>query len=81
MDPNRYFEEHWREIEPERLDRYERMFAWRPEQEALIAPARIQAGQTVLEAGTRDASTSGPACWRSSWPTGWAPRATFMAST
>ena len=52
MDPNRYFEEHWREIEPERLDRYERMFAWRPEQEALIAPARIQAGQTVLDFGS-----------------------------
>jgi cyclopropane fatty-acyl-phospholipid synthase-like methyltransferase len=52
MDPNRYFEEHWREIEPERLDRYELMFTWRPEQEALIAPARIQAGQTVLDLGS-----------------------------
>jgi len=52
MDPDRYFEEHWREIETERLDRYELMFAWRPEQEALIAPARIQAGQTVLDFGS-----------------------------
>jgi ubiquinone/menaquinone biosynthesis C-methylase UbiE len=52
MDPNRYFEEHWREIEPERLERYELMFTWRPEHEALIAPAHIQAGQTVLDFGS-----------------------------
>jgi ubiquinone/menaquinone biosynthesis C-methylase UbiE len=52
MDPNRYFEEHWREIGSDRLDRYELMFAWRPEHEALIAPARIQAGQTILDFGS-----------------------------
>ncbi|MDJ0866105.1 MAG: hypothetical protein QNK03_08355 [Myxococcota bacterium] len=39
MDPSRCFEEHWREIDPERLDRYELMFSWRPEHDALIAPA------------------------------------------
>lgn len=52
VDPSRYFEEHWREIEPERLDRYELMFTWRPEQDVLIAPAGIQAGQTVLDFGS-----------------------------
>jgi ubiquinone/menaquinone biosynthesis C-methylase UbiE len=52
MDPCRYFQDHWREIEPERLERYELMFAWRPEQEALLAPARIQEGQTVLDFGS-----------------------------
>jgi len=52
MDPSHYFTEHWREIEPERLERYELMFAWRPEHEALIAPARIAAGQTVLDFGS-----------------------------
>jgi ubiquinone/menaquinone biosynthesis C-methylase UbiE len=52
MDLSRYFREHWREIEPERLERYELMFAWRPEQEALIAPARVQPGQTVLDLGS-----------------------------
>ncbi len=52
MDPSRYFQDHWREIEPERLERYELMFAWRPEQEALLAPARIQEGQTVLDFGS-----------------------------
>ncbi len=52
MDLDRYFEDHWREIEPERLDRYELIFAWRPEQEALIAPARVGEGQTVLDFGS-----------------------------
>jgi ubiquinone/menaquinone biosynthesis C-methylase UbiE len=51
MDLSPYFREHWCEIEPERLERYELMFAWRPEQEALIAPARLQEGQTVLDFG------------------------------
>jgi ubiquinone/menaquinone biosynthesis C-methylase UbiE len=52
MDPSRYFHDHWREIEPERLDRYELIFAWRPEQEALLAPAGIREGQTVLDFGS-----------------------------
>jgi ubiquinone/menaquinone biosynthesis C-methylase UbiE len=52
MDPSRYFQNHWREIEPERLERYELMFAWRPEQEALLAPAGIQEGQTLLDFGS-----------------------------
>jgi ubiquinone/menaquinone biosynthesis C-methylase UbiE len=52
MDRSRYFRDHWREIEPERLERYELMFAWRPEQEELIAPARIREGQTVLDFGS-----------------------------
>ena len=52
MDLSRYFQDHWCEIEPERLERYELLFAWRPEQEALIAPAQIQEGQTVLDFGS-----------------------------
>jgi ubiquinone/menaquinone biosynthesis C-methylase UbiE len=52
MDPTRYFEDHWREIDSERLDRYELMLAWRPEHDVLIAPARIEAGQTVLDFGS-----------------------------
>ncbi len=52
MDLSRYFHDHWREIEPERLEGYELLFAWRPEQEALIAPARIAEGQTVLDFGS-----------------------------
>jgi ubiquinone/menaquinone biosynthesis C-methylase UbiE len=52
MDPSRYFRDHWCEIEPERFERYELMFAWRPEQEALLAPARIREGQTLLDFGS-----------------------------
>jgi ubiquinone/menaquinone biosynthesis C-methylase UbiE len=52
MDLSRYFRDHWTEIEPERLERYELMFDWRPEQEALIAPADIREGHTVLDLGS-----------------------------
>ncbi|MDJ0847248.1 MAG: methyltransferase domain-containing protein [Myxococcota bacterium] len=51
MDLSHYFQDHWREIEPERLERYELIFTWRPEQEVLIAPARVGEGQTVLDFG------------------------------
>ncbi len=46
-----FFSDHWRDIEDERIARYEQMFTWRPEQEALIAPAGIEAGHRVLDFG------------------------------
>ena len=33
--------DHWIEVEPERMERYEAMFQWREFHEALIAPAEI----------------------------------------
>jgi arsenite methyltransferase len=50
-DISTFFTDHWRDIEDERVARYEQMFVWRPEQDALIAPAGVAAGQHVLDFG------------------------------
>jgi arsenite methyltransferase len=49
--PETYYRDHWVTIEPDRLDAYEQMFRWRPEMDALIAPAEVAAGQSVLDFG------------------------------
>ncbi len=46
-----YFQDHWAEVEPERMARYEAMFQWRESHEALIAPAGIAAAQTIVDYG------------------------------
>ena len=45
------FAPHWVDIEPERLARYEKMYAWSAAAEAFYAPARIAAGQVVADFG------------------------------
>jgi arsenite methyltransferase len=47
-----FYQNHWLEIEDERLERYERMFEWRPEQSGLLEPAGIQEGLRVLDFGS-----------------------------
>lgn len=49
---DKFYRNHWLEIEEERLDRYERMFEWRPDQSALLEPANIQPGHKVLDFGS-----------------------------
>jgi ubiquinone/menaquinone biosynthesis C-methylase UbiE len=51
MSEQTYYRDHWLEVEPERLEAYERLFAWRPEMAPLLAPAALDAGQTVLDYG------------------------------
>ena len=46
-----YFTDHWREIEEERLERYEQLFVWNDAQRVLLAPADLQLGQRVLDVG------------------------------
>jgi len=46
-----YYRDHWVNIEPERMSRYEAMFQWRDGQEVLIAPAGVSTGQTVVDYG------------------------------
>ncbi len=46
-----YYKEHWREIEPERLQRYERMFVWRPEMEGILDRMDLRAGMRALDFG------------------------------
>jgi len=49
---DKFFQDHWLKIEDERLERYERMFEWRPDQSALLEPADIQPGHRVLDFGS-----------------------------
>ena len=46
-----YYQDHWATVEPERMARYENMFQWRQSHEALISPAKIAAGQIVVDYG------------------------------
>lgn len=38
-------------VEPERLDAYEQMFEWRPQFAPLLEPAKLEAGQRVVDWG------------------------------
>ena len=51
MDIDTFFTDHWREIEEERIARYEQMFVWHDAQRALVAPAEIDAAHRVLDLG------------------------------
>jgi ubiquinone/menaquinone biosynthesis C-methylase UbiE len=51
MDDATYYKDHWVEIEPERLDAYEQMFEWRPQNAPLLEPAELAPGQVVVDYG------------------------------
>ncbi len=51
MNLDTFYTDHWREIEDERVARYEEMFVWHDAQRALLAPADIEAGHRVLDVG------------------------------
>jgi ubiquinone/menaquinone biosynthesis C-methylase UbiE len=51
MNTDTFFTDHWKQIEPERIARYEQMFAWRTEQMRLLEPAAIATGHRVLDYG------------------------------
>ena len=51
MTENTFYRDHWREIDDERVDRYERMFVWREGHAALLAPLDLQPGSRVLDYG------------------------------
>jgi ubiquinone/menaquinone biosynthesis C-methylase UbiE len=46
-----YYQDHWAEVDSERMARYEAMFQWRDGHEALIAPAEVAPGQVVVDYG------------------------------
>ena len=52
MPTDTYYTDHWRQIEDERIARYERMFEWHDGHAALLAPAELAAGQRVLDFGS-----------------------------
>ena len=51
MDEATYYRDHWVEIDPERLDAYEQMFEWRPQNAPLLEPAELAPGQVVVDYG------------------------------
>lgn len=51
MNSDTYYRDHWVEIEPERLEAYEQMFEWRPQNAPLLEPAQLAPGQTVVDYG------------------------------
>ena len=51
MTENRFFTEHWRQIDDERVERYERMFVWRESHVTLLAPLNLRKGSRVLDYG------------------------------
>jgi ubiquinone/menaquinone biosynthesis C-methylase UbiE len=51
MAGNAFYKEHWVNIEPERLDRYQQMFQWNQASLALYEPADIRPGHIVAELG------------------------------
>ena len=45
------FQDHWLNIDPERMERYETMFQWNPASEAFYTPAKIGKGHVVGDFG------------------------------
>ncbi len=52
MDIDTYYTDHWKHIDDDRMARYERMFEWREDRGALLAPATIGRGHRVLDFGS-----------------------------
>lgn len=50
-DPETFYRDHWVEIEPERVEAYEDLFAWRPQMAPLLEAAELAAGQCVVDFG------------------------------
>ena len=51
MDISSFYTDHWREIEDERIARYEEMFVWQEGHKALLAPAALEPGLNVMDLG------------------------------
>ncbi|MDX1711740.1 MAG: methyltransferase domain-containing protein [Rhodovibrionaceae bacterium] len=51
MSEENGFQQHWLDIDPERMERYETMFQWTPASEAFYAPAKIGQDQVVADFG------------------------------
>lgn len=51
MSDETFYQDHWREIEAERLARYEEMFVFRPQHEALLKPLQLEAGLRIADYG------------------------------
>ena len=52
MDKETFYSEHWRKIEPERIQRYEAMFQWREENVRTLQSLALGVGNRVLDYGS-----------------------------
>ena len=52
MNIDTFFTDHWKEIEPERITRYEEMFVWHDAQRLLVEGAGIAVGHQVVDLGS-----------------------------
>jgi ubiquinone/menaquinone biosynthesis C-methylase UbiE len=52
MQIDSFFTDHWRDIEDERIERYEQMFVWHDAQRTLVEPAELGPGMRVLDVGS-----------------------------
>lgn len=50
-NPETYYRDHWLEVEPERLEAYEKMFEWHPRMAPLLEAADLGPGQRVVDYG------------------------------
>ena len=51
MTENTFYRDHWVEVDDQRLDAYESMFAWHPRMSPLLNNADIDSGHSVLDFG------------------------------
>ena len=51
MNETTYFTDHWKNIEDDRIERYEQMFTWRPDHLRLLESLDLQRGQKILDYG------------------------------
>ncbi len=52
MATDTFYTDHWKHIEDDRIARYEQMFQWREGNAALLEPAALAAGLSVLDFGS-----------------------------
>jgi SAM-dependent methyltransferase len=50
-NPETFYRDHWVEIEPERVEAYEDLFAWRPQMAPLLEAAELAPGLRVVDFG------------------------------
>ena len=55
-----FYTDHWRDIEDDRIARYEQMFQWRDGQAVLLEGAELAPGQRVLDLGSGPGFFRGP---------------------
>ena len=51
MSADPFYKDHWKNIDDDRMEKYQTMFLWSDAASALYEPADIRSGQTVVDFG------------------------------